>query len=396
MKKTLSIIFDEANANEIEYLVNHNAASDVSADTLSSVKNKVYAQTGITQTKTKKPLLFRWQSYAAAAACLCLAVGVMFGTGVWQFPSTQPNDIELSDIEYYALNDLLNREDFSDIIWGVSGDHQSSDEDLTHGGGNSSIPVPDDDNWVEWNGIKISAALQSAFIQLKTDDLIAIGVDSWIDPALIYDDYVKPDDYVFNGKTYYEIRTEYAKAEELYCALVDLKKFAGYYDELKGEDDEAFWNKLYDVVGEEIALRYFRGDKTNGKFDTTAISNDLNAAETEMLRLENDIAACRRAYNAKFDTVPELSQMMNKGYYVVGNNGAFAVILSVGQLPRFAEDVKAVYSAEVIDRVMFRPATKRELGVEEPTDDEPPIVPGGIADDIPLPDDVIDEPAVEG
>jgi len=49
MKKTLSNIFDEANANELEKLVSQNAASDVSADTLSSIKNKVY-----TKTKLKK------------------------------------------------------------------------------------------------------------------------------------------------------------------------------------------------------------------------------------------------------------------------------------------------------------------------------------------------------
>lgn len=52
MKKTLNNIFDEASANELEKLVSQNAASDVSADTLSSIKNKVYAKTGITQTKS--------------------------------------------------------------------------------------------------------------------------------------------------------------------------------------------------------------------------------------------------------------------------------------------------------------------------------------------------------
>ncbi|CDC71993.1 putative uncharacterized protein [Candidatus Colimorpha enterica] len=61
MKKTLNNIFDEASANELEKLVSQNAASDVSADTLSSIKNKVYAKTGITQTKTKKSFAFRWQ-----------------------------------------------------------------------------------------------------------------------------------------------------------------------------------------------------------------------------------------------------------------------------------------------------------------------------------------------
>ena len=58
MKKTLSNIFDEANANELENLVSQNAASDVSADTLSSIKNKVYAKTGITKEKQRSLLFF--------------------------------------------------------------------------------------------------------------------------------------------------------------------------------------------------------------------------------------------------------------------------------------------------------------------------------------------------
>ena len=79
MKKSLRQIFDEASENELENLVNQNAAPNVSADTLDSVKNKVYAKTEITKTKKKKYFVLRWQSYAAAAACLCLVVGLMFG-----------------------------------------------------------------------------------------------------------------------------------------------------------------------------------------------------------------------------------------------------------------------------------------------------------------------------
>ena len=80
MKKSLEHIFDEAKASEIERLVDQNAAPDVSADTLASIKNKVYAKTGIAKMKKKKPLIFCWQSYAAAAACLCLTMGVMLGS----------------------------------------------------------------------------------------------------------------------------------------------------------------------------------------------------------------------------------------------------------------------------------------------------------------------------
>ena len=75
MKKSLNNIFDEANSKDIENLVNKNPAPEVSADTLSSVKKKVYSKTGIPNTKNKKPFIFRWQSYATMAACLCLVIG---------------------------------------------------------------------------------------------------------------------------------------------------------------------------------------------------------------------------------------------------------------------------------------------------------------------------------
>ena len=75
MKKKLNDIFDETNPKDIENLVNHNDAPKVSDETLSSIKHRVYAKTGIPNQKKKKPFVFRWQSYVAVAACLCLILG---------------------------------------------------------------------------------------------------------------------------------------------------------------------------------------------------------------------------------------------------------------------------------------------------------------------------------
>lgn len=384
MKKTISNIFDEANANELENLVSQNAASDVSADTLSSIKNKVYAKTGITKAKTKKPVAFRWQSYVAVAACLCLAVGVMFGAGVFQFPGVQPDDDVDPDIEYYALHDLLNRNDFANIIWGTSGNNDSSDEDYNQSGGGTNTDRREDDTWVEWNDIKISSALRDAFVQLKTDDVIAISVKSVENPECSL------DDYVYNGKTYKEILNDYQLARNNKNNLVALKRFSTFYDEWENKDDEEFWDKLYDAVDEEIVSEYFEGEKKDGSFNTTAISDDLNAYETEMLQLENDLSACKREYNAKYNSVLLLSKLMNKGYYVVGNDGFYAVVLSIGDLVKFSEDVKTIYGDDALQNVVFKIASRDDLGIEHntPTED---IVPGGVnepLDEQPVEDDV--------
>lgn len=91
MKKTLNTIFDEATAGEIETLVSQNDAPDISADTLFSIKNKVYAKTGMSNPKTKKPFYFRWQSYVTIAACLALLIGT--GIALPMLPEhSSPND----------------------------------------------------------------------------------------------------------------------------------------------------------------------------------------------------------------------------------------------------------------------------------------------------------------
>ncbi len=93
MKKTINDIFDEAKPNEIENLVNKNDAPDVSADTLSSIKNKVYTKTGIAAVPKRKPFFLRWQSYVTVgAACLCLGVGVMIGMAGMKISNVKPNE----------------------------------------------------------------------------------------------------------------------------------------------------------------------------------------------------------------------------------------------------------------------------------------------------------------
>lgn len=75
MKKTLNHIFDEANAGEIENLVKQNAAPEVSVDTLSSIKDKVYAKTNIK--KERKPNKNVWLRFGAIAACFLLIVSAV-------------------------------------------------------------------------------------------------------------------------------------------------------------------------------------------------------------------------------------------------------------------------------------------------------------------------------
>ena len=103
MKKTLRQIFEEGTETDLKNLIQQNDAPELSEDTLDSIKNKVYAKTGLSQAhaKKKKPLLLRWQSYVAAAACLCLVVGLMFGVKAWQAPVEPISEADLEKINEF-------------------------------------------------------------------------------------------------------------------------------------------------------------------------------------------------------------------------------------------------------------------------------------------------------
>lgn len=75
MKKTLNNIFDEANASEIDNLVKQNTVPEVSADTFSSIKNKVYAKTNLK--REKKTTKSVWLRFGALTACLALIVSAI-------------------------------------------------------------------------------------------------------------------------------------------------------------------------------------------------------------------------------------------------------------------------------------------------------------------------------
>lgn len=97
MKKTLHNLFDEAYANEIETLVDQNAASDVSADTLSAIKDKVYAKTNLKkEKKTTKSMYLRFGAIAACLILILSAVAIVAMLHDWDNPPAVHNPPSIS------------------------------------------------------------------------------------------------------------------------------------------------------------------------------------------------------------------------------------------------------------------------------------------------------------
>lgn len=328
MKKTLNNIFDEASANELEKLVSQNAASGVSADTLSSIKNKVYAKTGITQTKTKKSFAFRWQSYVAVAACLLLIVGGIFGAPsiMKLFNNDQPS----------ILVDNVLPTDIDKIIWAANG---QSNED------------PDDANAVvTWNGWSMDYSLYEVLNRADKTDFIAIVVSK--------NNSAELDSFEYKGTTLAKLRAERDEVNLLSGKLIDFHKEGEWlkYGELlytTGTPDGEKWAKsLYDervaFYGEDFIAKYI----VNGEVQTDLLNEDYTVCQNRFTEISKETDELIKAYNASYvDEVEDI--FVSAGACIKVRNNTVFLFVQKDELAKLNVEGKNDYMLSLARRSAF-------------------------------------------
>jgi hypothetical protein len=244
MKKTLSAIFDDAHAEELEQLVRQNPAPEIPADALVSIKKKVFAQTGIVQPKTIR--VFRRPFRVAAAACLLLAAGIFFGN--W-FRSAGPAAVLPPELPT----------DIDRILWGGNGHDDSNHADA----------------FVTWHGWSMDSSLYEVLNRAAPTDFIAIVVRK--------DNAADRDAFAYRGTTFAQLQ---AQRSELYRLANNLLAFHKEGEWLKygellyttGAPDGEKWSKaFYDEriarYGADFIARYV----IDGEVQTTRLQEDLLA-----------------------------------------------------------------------------------------------------------------------
>lgn len=328
MKKTLNNIFDEANANELEKLVSQNAASDVSADTLSSIKNKVYAKTGITKTKAKKPIAFRWQSYVAVAACLLLIVG-----GIFSAPSIMKlfNDVEPSVIIDYELPTDIDK-----ILW--AGNSQSDPD------------VDNVDAFVEWNGWSMDYSLYEVLNRANDTDFIAVIVSK--------NNSTERDAFEYKGTTLVKLRAERDELKLLSGKLIDFHKEGEWlkYGELlytTGTPDGEKWAKsLYDervaFYGEDFIAKYI----VDGEVQTDLLNEDYTVCQNRFTEISEEIVELINAYNSSY--VDDLEDIfVRSGACTIVRNGSVFLFVQKDELANLKIGGKENYMLSLARRSAF-------------------------------------------
>lgn len=372
MKKTLNTIFDEASAREIETLVSQNAAAEVSADTLSAIKNKVYAQTGITNAKKKKSFVFRWQSYAVAA-CLLLLVG-----GILSAPAV----IDLfRDVEPSILSDQVLPTDIDKILWADANPPvNDTDKDSDHV-----------DALAEWNGWTMDYSLYEALNRADETDFIAIVVQKNNSADL--------DSFNYNGTTWADLQARQAELRLLESRLIDFPKVGEQlkYGELlctTGTPDGEKWTKeLYEETvayyGEDLIARYIIG----GQFKADLLEEDLQACRNRISEIRIELEELQKAYrNSSVDDVEDT--FVGSGVCTVARNGYVFLFVQKDELAKLEVDGKEHYLLSLANRTMYEGTSVSDPNANMPDDviDEPTVN----EEENPPTDDVIDEPMAEG
>ncbi|MBQ7378910.1 MAG: hypothetical protein IJW70_04430 [Clostridia bacterium] len=367
MKMKLTKILDQATPEELDEISTFLQASEVPPECLRSIKKRVYAKAGIARHLTGR----RWFVCAIAAASLCLVVGVAFAAGRFADPFVPPVQTEESEQteqpgkelpKALSIQDLLARGDFAGIVWGAGTpeDNMPTPDD-PQGGNGDAHPL----EHVMWNGIALSSELYAKVADADCDAIIAITAENLVpnNDAL--------EDFVYNGKTYAEYFEPWVQSNDAVKRMQKFCKLATRYEKWnQGED--AFWAKLHEDIenSEQLVAQYFDGER----FLIDQIREEIDALQTVRDQYKDAWHECYNAYVAQ-QTPIELLFLVEHGYYVVENCGRYAVFINTQDMPKFAEDIVAVYGEQAVSQARIRFATPEELGVEgvEP-------VPGGVAE----------------
>ena len=326
MRKTLSDIFDEATANEIENLVNQNTPPDVTADTLLAVRNKVYARTGIA--KMKRFPAFHWKSYAAAAACLLLIVGTIFAAPPLRklFSGVGPSAI----VPHELPTDMDN------ILW--AGDEASG-------------VAPDHaDAFVSWNGWSMDYALYEMLNRADSTDFIAIVVYK--------NSAADRDRFEYHGTTFEKLREE---RDELYLLANNLLAFHKEGEWLKygellyttGTPDGEKWSKsFYDervsCYGEDFIAKYI----VDGKVQTALLNEDYIACQNRITEIAKKTEEFMQAYRESCVDDVE-ARFVRSGLCTIVRNGSVFLFVQKDDLAALNIDSKQDYMLSLAKRLSF-------------------------------------------
>ena len=266
MKTTLSAVFDEARADELERLVHQNPAPEVPTDALAAIKKKVYARTGIS--KTKKLRAFRRSFWVAAAACLLLTAGLLFDKGLNPsgpsaiVPQPLPTDID-------------------NILWGANGQDDSDHADA----------------FVAWNGWSMDSALYETLHRANPTDFIAISVRKT--------NTADRDAFSDRGTTFAQLQ---AQRDALYRLSDNLLTFRKEGEWLKygerlyttGTPDGEKWSKsFYDervaCYGADFIARYI----IDGAVQTTRLQEDWLACQQQIAENAKKKVFSKRRTNSR-------------------------------------------------------------------------------------------------
>lgn len=354
MKKSLTDIFDEANAKELDVLcISETDMSLPEGASLDKIKKRVYKKTGLAAPK-KRPVRLRWQSVVALAACVCLVVGGAVG-GVWFYIQNNASPDIVEEIPYRTVDEFLRDFEGVKIIWGLqnnSEDHNQALPDSDTDGDRDVYPEIPNTEFLVWNGLNVSKELYEALDSASDTDVFALKLIAMSEPE------VKLSEFFYNGKSWAELSQERNEINGIVNALNLLKEHSiiadhGYHSkEVIEEKMKQVAYEFKEDVGEDFLPKYYK----DGVFDNEKISDDLRDGENRKAQIQGEMIKFVSAYNKKYK--PEFNtDIWAKKYYVVAGDYGKYLVIDREQLSSVSKDT----SLPSLENAAFILASQAEL-----------------------------------
>lgn len=341
MKKDLTEIFDMASPGELEELINANPlpCHDKNLNT-SKIKKHVRKQCGI----KKNTARIIYTRIAVAAACICIAVGMVIISGI------KSNEANTYSPEC-SPETLLNSNILNKIIWSYKGNiaDNAPGEDIAMLYPSHFSP----EEKINWNGVYVAANVAYYLENNQGDEVLAIKAISISEPE------VSLDDYIYNGKSYSDMCAERDAIKELTKKCIRIKSVSNNFSKLVNDKKEQTLITLINDVGEDLVYRCFK----DGTFDQDAVRDLLIQCIYDDQANDKLIDECKNAYIAEYMPIPDFTHLNNQ--MIVKYSKSQVIFVSIAEFQNLTNEMKQVFSDKVINNTLLMLAAPSDLGISD-------------------------------
>lgn len=393
MKKNLFDIFGEAGAEELQPLLENDLPVDAPVPNKSKIHRAVMERirTDADDEHELHPVFDEpkgrkrraaWIPFVAVAACLCLLLGWVFSLprnipGNAVPPVLTPPDVQENGIR--SPEDVINDFSYDQILWNpgtveddvpLQPDKPADPSSPSEPMNTPDISIPVDDEWVIWNGLKVTPKLYK-YLQSQPTAHLAVKAHSLKKPE------VALSDFELNGVSYAALEKKRAGFWNAFECVACLHKYVDFALEA-GEMQPWMEDQIASLDPNYINLDDYRTE--DGSWALEKIITEETALSDAIRQLDQEREELYKAWQTQNGNPADLSCLAEFGFYLVSTGTETTIAIVTPADMAAIGEILVAHFPDMVENTLFDMAYRSDVGVdwdvpEYPTTDdwtEPP------------------------